>query len=73
MLIKIYKTGNFVNKASRKSEQPTFSDNQVVNILKYLNNTKDYKIKYDGKRMLIAYTDSNFAGDKTDLLHVELF
>ncbi len=56
-----------VNKASRKCEQPTISDwNKVINILKYINSTKDYKIKYDGKGELVAYTDSDFAGDKTD-------
>jgi len=33
-----------------KSEQPTISVwNKVITILKNINNTKDYKIKYDGK------------------------
>jgi len=56
-----------VNKAARYSEHPTISDwNKVVNILKYLNSNKNYKITYDGKGDIIAYTDSDFAGDIND-------
>ena len=53
-----------VNKAARNSEHPTISDwNKVVNILKYLKTNKYYKITYDGKGEIMAYTDSDFAGD----------
>jgi len=38
----------------------TILDWDKVNILKYINSTKDYKIKYNGKGQLIAYTDSYF-------------
>jgi len=47
-----------VYKASRKIEQPTISDsNKLINILKYINSTKNYKNKYYGK---------DFASDKTN-------
>jgi hypothetical protein len=52
-----------VNKASRKCENPTISDwNKIINILKYINSTKEFKIEYNGKGELVAYTDSDFAG-----------
>jgi len=56
-----------VNKAARKCERPTKSDwNKVLNIFKYLNSTKEYKLKLDGQGTLNAYTDSDFAGDIED-------
>ena len=52
-----------INKASRKCENPTISDwNKIINILKYINSTKEFKIEYNGKEELVAYTDSDFAG-----------
>ena len=52
-----------VNKAARKSENPTVSDwNSVVNIFRYLKTTIDYKIKYDGKGDIVGYTDSDYGG-----------
>jgi len=33
-----------------------------MKILKYLNETKEYKLKYDGKGEIIAYSDVDFAG-----------
>jgi len=34
--------------------------------LKYLNSTIDYKITYDSQGNIVAYTDSDFAGDIKD-------
>jgi len=56
-----------VGKAARNSEHPTISDwIKITNILKYLNTTKNYKICYDGTGEIIAYTDSDFAGNLDD-------
>jgi len=56
-----------VGKAARYSEHPTISDwIKVTHILKYLNTTKHYKICYNGEGEIIAYTDSDFAGDTND-------
>jgi len=56
-----------VNFAARFSENPTISDwNRVLNIFKYLNNTIDYKISFDGSSSLNAYSDADFGGDTTD-------
>jgi len=56
-----------VHKAARNSENPTVSDwIKITHILKYINTTKDYKIHYNGKGEIIAYTDSDFAGDIKD-------
>jgi len=56
-----------VHKAARNCEEPTISDwKKVINILKYLNGTKEYKLKYDGKGEIIAYSDADFAGDIKD-------
>ena len=56
-----------VNKASRNSEEPTVSNwKKVIHILQYLNTTKNYKIKYDGKGEILGYTDADFAGDIKD-------
>jgi len=56
-----------VHKAARNSENPTITDwRKVENILKYLNSTIDYKITYDGQGNIVAYTDSDFAGDIKD-------
>eukprot|EP00833_Pecoramyces_ruminatium_P001431 jgi/Orpsp1_1/1175463/evm.model.c7180000054002.1 len=56
-----------VNKAARNSENPTVSDwVKVKNILKYLNNTKEYKLHYDGKGKILGYSDSDYAGDLND-------
>jgi len=53
-----------VSKASRKNSNPTVSDwSKVVNILKYLNQAKNYYISYKNKRELIDYTDSDFVRD----------
>ena len=53
-----------VSKASRKNSNPTVSNwNKVVNILKYLNQTKNYYISYKNKGKLIGYTDSDFTRD----------
>ena len=52
-----------VNIALRKCENPSISDwNKIINILKYINSTKEFKIEYNGKGELVAYTDSDFAG-----------
>jgi len=56
-----------VNKAARKSEEPNLSDwKMIVNIFKYLNSTKHYKIVYNGVGHINAYSDSDFAGDSYD-------
>eukprot|EP00833_Pecoramyces_ruminatium_P017559 jgi/Orpsp1_1/1191591/evm.model.d7180000087207.1 len=56
-----------VNKAARNCENPTINDwRKVINIFRYLNYTKDYKIKYTGKKEIIAYSDADYAGDKQD-------
>ena len=56
-----------VHKAARISENPIITDwIKITNILKYLNNTKYYKICYDGEGEIIGYTDSDFAGDIKD-------
>ena len=56
-----------VHKAVRNSENPTITDQRKVeNILKYLNSTIYYKITYDGQGDIVAYTDSDFAGDIKD-------
>ncbi len=56
-----------VNKAARNAENPTISDwKKVMNILKYLNSTKFYKITYDETGEFNAYTDSDLAGDTKD-------
>ena len=56
-----------VGKVARKSENPTLADwKKVINIIKYLNYTKSYKITYKGKGEILAYTDSDFAGDLED-------
>ena len=34
-----------------------------MNILKYLNLTKNFKITYKGQGELVAYSNSDFAGD----------
>ena len=34
--------------------------------IKYLNGTKEYKLKYDEKSEIIAYSDADFAGDIKD-------
>jgi len=40
---------------------------KVINILKYLNYTKNYKIEYKEKGgEILAYTDSDLAGDPVD-------
>eukprot|EP00833_Pecoramyces_ruminatium_P006475 jgi/Orpsp1_1/1180507/evm.model.c7180000073688.1 len=56
-----------VNKAARNSENPTISDwVKVKDILKYLNNTKEYELYYDGKGKILGYSDSDYAGDLND-------
>jgi len=56
-----------IGKAARKAENPTMNDwKKVINILKYLNYTKNYKIEYKGKGEILAYTDSDLAGDPVD-------
>ena len=56
-----------VSKASRTAENPTVSNwHKVINIFKYLNATKNYKIKYSGTGEFIAYTDADLGGDTTD-------
>jgi len=56
-----------VGKIARNSENPTIADwKMVINILKYLNYTKYYKIKYKGQGEIIAYTDADYAGDPKD-------
>lgn len=56
-----------VNQAARKSENPTVSDwNKVVNIMKYLNSTINYKIIINGSLKITAFADSDFASDKND-------
>jgi len=53
-----------VHIAERKSENPNFSDwNKIINNLKYLNTTKNYKLHYNRKGELIEYVDSDFGGD----------
>jgi len=54
-----------VNKAARKSENPTVSYwNAIVNIFRYLNTKINYKIKYDGKGKITCYTDSDYEGSE---------
>jgi len=38
----------------------------VINIMKYLNNTLDYKLYYDGIGTITGYSDADYAGDITD-------
>jgi len=53
-----------VHKAARKSENPCVSDwKAVTNIMKYLNNTIEYKLYYDGIGTITVYSDADFAGD----------
>ena len=55
-----------VHKA-RKAKEPTISDwNKILNILKYLNKTKFYKITYDGQGEIIGYADSDHARNLED-------
>jgi len=54
-----------VNKAARKSENPTITDwNTVVNILKYISTTINYNISYDGKGEIVGYTDADYGGSE---------
>jgi len=39
---------------------------RVINILRYLNYTKNYKITYKGQGEIVAYCYSDFAGDPKD-------
>ena len=56
-----------VGRVARNSENPSIGDwKKVINIMKYLNYTKNYKITYKGQGEIIAYTDSDFAGDPKD-------
>jgi len=56
-----------VHKAARHCENPTTSDwKKVINIFKYLNNTKNFKLLFNGQGHIHAYTDADFAGDKED-------
>ena len=56
-----------VHYASRNCENPKLSDwKKVLNIFKYLNSTKNFKIKYDGLGDINAYCDADFAGDTKD-------
>jgi len=56
-----------VNYAARFCESPTVSDwNKILNIFKYLNNTINYKISFNGKGNLHAFSDADFGGDKID-------
>jgi len=56
-----------VNKATRKAENPNISDwNKIINILKYLNSTLNYKIKYTGTGEFFTFTDADLGGDITD-------
>ena len=56
-----------VNKAARNAENPTISDwHKVINILKYLNSSEDYKITYTGTGEFVAFTDSDLGGDIKD-------
>ena len=56
-----------VNYAARFCEHPTISDwNKIINILKYLNNTINYKISFNGLGKITAYSDADFGGDKSD-------
>jgi len=54
-----------VNQAKRFSENPTKADlNASIRILKYLKCTKYYSINYNGKKIIGAYCDIDFAGDE---------
>ena len=56
-----------VNYAARFCENPTVSDwNKILNIFKYLNNTINYKITYNGTGSFTAYSDADFGGDRQD-------
>ncbi len=56
-----------VNFAARFCENPTVSDwNKILNIFKYLNNTINYKITYNGIGNFMAYSDADFGGDRVD-------
>jgi len=56
-----------VNNAARNCESPTISDwNKVLTIFKYLNYSINFKITYTGEGNLIAYSDADFGGDKSD-------
>jgi len=51
-------------KVARYSKNPTKDEwNKVINILKHLNYIRNYKITYKGKGEILAYTDSDYAGD----------
>jgi len=53
-----------VGKAARKA---TISDwKKIINIFKYLNYTKNYKITYNGIGEIVAFTDSDLGGDIKD-------
>jgi len=54
-----------VNQVARFSENLTKADlNVTIEILKYIESTKDYSIHYHGKKVLRAYCDTNFPGDE---------
>ena len=56
-----------VNKASRKSKDPTYEYwLNIIKIFRYLKGKPNYGLRYrkDAKMNLRAYVDSDFGGDK---------
>jgi len=59
-----------VHHAARQCENPTYADwYKIINILKYLNNTKYYKILYNVLGPFHGYTDADFGIKKTGNQH----
>jgi len=53
-----------VNKAARKSTNPTLEDwYNIKRIFRYLINTMNYGINYTKNNTIKAYTDADYAGD----------
>jgi len=49
---------------SKKSANPNYEDwENILIILKYLNSTKNYGIKFTKIKLIEAYTDADYVGD----------
>ena len=54
-----------VNKASRKSKNPTYEDwFNLLKVFRYLKRNKNYGIKFNKDNLIRAYVDSDYGGDE---------
>jgi len=54
-----------VSKAAQRSKEPTMEDwMNALKILGYLKKTMNYGLKFNNKRIINAYSDADYAGDK---------